>query len=79
MRTKFLLFPVLGLFLLGGCAYQHFLGLHGPSIRNLPDVHQGASEDGACLSCHHPENELAAPSTSHPHFNGCLKCHNDPI
>ncbi len=78
MRTKLWIFPVMGLLILGGCAYQHYLGLHGPSVRNSPDIHQGMTNDAACLECHHPENSTMAPATSHPGFSGCLKCHNDP-
>jgi len=36
-----------------GCAYRHYLGLHGPSIRNRPDIHDASIKDDAqCLKCH---------------------------
>jgi hypothetical protein len=66
------------LLILGGCAYRHYLGLHGSSIRMYPDVHAGVREDRQCLECHHPEKNPTGPPTSHPEFTGCLKCHNDP-
>jgi hypothetical protein len=62
---------------LGGCAYRHYLGMHGPSIRNSPDIHQGITEDQDCLDCHHPDRDPEGPPTSHPEFKGCLKCHDD--
>ncbi len=63
-----------------GCAYRHFLGMHGPSIRNHAEAHDVSLKDDAeCLSCHSPKNSPSdAPPTSHPTFTGCLKCHNDP-
>lgn len=60
---------------LAGCYY---LGMHGPSIRQFPDVHAGVTEDAECLECHHPDHSVGPP-TSHPDFVGCLKCHNDDI
>lgn len=59
-----------------GCAYRHYLGMHGPSIRNLADTHKGVTEDSQCLECHNPDDPTDAPPTNHPGFKGCLKCHN---
>ena len=72
----------LGLMLLvmtlaSGCAYRHFLGMHGPSVQNSIAIHQGLSDDSECLDCHSPEATTEAPPTNHPGFKGCLKCHND--
>ncbi len=69
----------MALVVLGGCAYRHYLGMHGPSVRNTPDVHEGVVEDAECLGCHYPEPNSTGPPTSHPDFSGCLKCHNDPL
>lgn len=80
MKTiKQILFGSLILVVVTGCAYRYYLGMHGPSIRNFPDVHEGVTEDSECLQCHHPERDPAGPPTSHPQFTGCLKCHNDPL
>jgi len=65
--------------IIGGCAYRHYLGLHGPSIKLYPDVHAQVTEDDECLECHHPDQDPEGPATSHPNFKGCLKCHNDDI
>ena len=65
--------------LLGGCAYGHYMGLHGPSIRSSPEVHQGVRADADCLACHDPDRDPVGPPTSHPQFTGCLKCHDDPL
>ena len=64
----------------GGCAYRYYLGMHGPSTRNSPEIHgESIKEDGQCLECHgSKDNSGDPPSTSHPDFKGCLKCHNDP-
>ena len=62
-----------------GCAYRHYMGLHGLSIKAFPDIHQGVTEDKGCLKCHHPEKNPEGPPTNHPHFTGCLKCHNDDL
>jgi len=64
-----------------GCAYRHYLGMHGPSTRNCPDIHDASIKDDAqCLECHSPKNASGdTPTTSHPGFKGCLKCHNDPV
>lgn len=67
------------LMLFSGCAYRYYLGMHGPSIKAFPDIHQGVTEDQGCLSCHHPDRNTDAPPTSHPEFTGCLKCHNDDL
>jgi hypothetical protein len=67
------------LLILAGCAYRHYMGLHGPSIRSTPDIHEGVTEDGQCLECHHPDRNPVGLPTSHPQFTGCLKCHNDPV
>lgn len=61
-----------------GCAYGYYLGLHGPTIRMYPDVHESATRDEQCLACHHPDH-AEGPPTSHPNFTGCLKCHNDDV
>ncbi len=62
-----------------GCAVRHYLGLHGPTIKNYPEIHiDSIREDVQCLECHNPDNPGDAPRTSHPSFKGCLKCHNDP-
>jgi hypothetical protein len=63
----------------GGCAYRHYLGVHGPSIRRFPEIHAGARLDEECLACHHPDRDPAGPPTSHPRFRGCLKCHDDEV
>lgn len=65
-------------FLLLGLVGCYYLGMHGPSIRQFPDIHAGISEDAECLECHHPDHPVGPP-TSHPEFVGCLKCHNDDI
>jgi hypothetical protein len=73
---------LIGLFLVvfaSGCAYRYYLGMHGPSIRNYPEIHADARTDQACLGCHHPARDPSGPPTSHPDFTGCLKCHNDPV
>ncbi len=58
-----------------GCAY---MGLHGKSVKNFPEIHDNFTTDSECIECHHPDN-LAdnAPVAPHPKFHGCLKCHND--
>ena len=70
---------ILILAVMTGCAYRHYLGMHGPSIRSAPDVHKGVTEDVECLECHHPARNPTGPPTTHPQFTGCLKCHNDPL
>ncbi|MFH0726181.1 MAG: cytochrome c3 family protein [Pseudomonadota bacterium] len=60
-----------------GCAYRHYMGFHGPSIKRRPDIHAGITKDQECLECHHPDKSPQGPPTSHPRFAGCLKCHND--
>jgi hypothetical protein len=59
-----------------GCAYRHYLGFHGPSVKAFQEIHQGITEDQNCLTCHAPNQAFNAPPTSHPRFTGCLKCHN---
>ena len=63
-----------------GCTYRYYLGMHGPSTRNHPDIHkESIKEDAQCLMCHSPNRNAGyGPMTSHPEFKGCLKCHNDP-
>lgn len=67
--------------LISACAVHglYYLGLHGPSIKLSPDVHEGFGEDAECLDCHQPDGDPAAPQTTHAGFHGCLKCHNDEI
>lgn len=60
-----------------GCAYRYYLGMHGPSIRNSPEIHLDVREDGQCLGCHDPDTPTDAPPTDHPRFKGCLGCHDD--
>jgi predicted CXXCH cytochrome family protein len=80
MKTLVKTFIVLALlFIIFGCSYRHYLGLHGPSIRLYPEQHEGLTEDEECLECHDPENGTGDPPTSHPNFTGCLKCHNDEV
>ena len=64
-----------------GCGFRHYLGLHGPSTRNSPEIHTDAiTEDGQCLHCHAPtDNSGDAPLTSHAGFQGCLKCHSGAV
>lgn len=62
-----------------GCAYRHYLGIHGPSMKAFPDIHQGLTEDQDCRGCHDPGQNPTGPPSSHPLFTGCLKCHNDDI
>lgn len=78
MKTaKRIILCTLVLLVMAGCAYRHYLGMHGPSVRSYPDVHEGVTEDADCLQCHHPDRNPVGPPTSHPQFTGCLKCHND--
>jgi hypothetical protein len=74
--VRILLF-LASLALVSGCAYGHYLGMHGPSIQARPEVHVNVSSDAECLQCHHPDKNPSGPPTSHPQFKGCLKCHND--
>ena len=82
MKTNTLLTIALLVALTGtaGCAYRYYLGMHGPSTRNYPEIHtEDIREDVQCLECHSPkDNPGDAPATSHPGFKGCFKCHNDP-
>jgi len=59
-----------------GCGHLAYLGVHGNSIKQYPDVHESARTDAQCLECHHPDN-AQGPVTPHPDFTGCIKCHND--
>jgi hypothetical protein len=77
--SKLVPFFILCLFLAlasAGCVYRHYLGMRGPSIHQHPDSHQDAREDAECLQCHRPGPNPLGPPTNHPHFKGCLKCHN---
>ncbi len=59
-----------------------YLGFHGPSVQQYPEIHAGMTEDDQCRICHHPDNAGKvdkAPATTHPEFKNCLKCHNDPL
>ena len=76
MRKLFTFIILISLVFLWGCAYRHYLGMHGASIKKSPDIHEGAAMGEQCLECHDPENDPAGPATSHPDFKGCLKCHN---
>ncbi len=62
-----------------GCAYRHYLGMHGPSITSSPEIHVDVQDDAECLECHDPQMQADAPPTNHPNFKGCLKCHNDAL
>ncbi len=75
-----LLLVTLLLVFLTGCAYRYYLGMHGPSIRQHPEVHKGATKDQQCLKCHDPKlKDAQGPPTTHPQFTGCIKCHNDAV
>ncbi len=43
------------LIVMSSCAYRHYLGFHGPSIKRSPDMHEGVTEDEEFLECHHPD------------------------
>jgi hypothetical protein len=78
MKTSIrILFFLISLALVFGCAHRYYLGFHGPSIKAHPEVHANVSSDSDCLQCHHPDKNPYGPPTSHPQFKGCLKCHND--
>ena len=77
VKKTMLIFCILAVF--GGCAFRHYFGLHGPSIRTLSDIHDGVEKDLECLACHDPDQNPTGPATSHPQFKGCLKCHNDSL
>ena len=70
-----LVFVLLAIVVMGGCAY---LGFHGPTIQSHPRFHAGVTQDRACLQCHHPEYPVGPP-TPHPGLKGCVRCHNDDI
>jgi hypothetical protein len=76
MKKLFTFVIIISFVFLYGCAYRHYLGLHGPSIKQYPDFHEGVTKDEQCLECHDPENNPVDSPTSHPYFKGCLKCHN---
>ena len=79
-KFRYILFAVcMSILIFGGCAYRHYLGLHGPSIKLYPDTHEEVTEDHECLECHHPARDPSGPPTSHLNFTGCLKCHNDDL
>ncbi len=65
--------------LVTSCAYQHYLGMHGTSIKKNPAIHANQTNDQSCLTCHDPKTSFVAPKTNHPNFTGCLKCHNDDV
>lgn len=77
MKKIFSIIILVSFFMICGCAYKHYLGMHGPSIKQFSDIHEGVTVDDQCLVCHHPENDPQGPATSHPEFKGCFKCHND--
>lgn len=76
-RIKLLLLGGIIIFLITGCAYRYYFGMHGPSIKAFPEIHSGFTKDAECLGCHGLGVESQGPPTSHPQFTGCLKCHND--
>ena len=79
-KTSLLAIILVSLVLLAsGCAYRYYLGMHGPSIQRYPEIHADVATDEECLECHHPARNPTGPPTGHPHFTGCLKCHNDPL
>ena len=77
MKKYFNLILIISMLIISGCAYKHYMGLHGPSIKAYPDIHDKVTKDNECLACHHPDKNPQGPPTSHPGFKGCLKCHND--
>lgn len=77
IKRIWLTIAILVILLSSACAYRYYLGVHGPSIKQFPEIHQGVTQDAECLECHHPEGNLTGPPTTHPGFTGCLKCHND--
>ena len=76
MKTILKIIALFFLLILHGCAYRYYMGMHGPSIKSYPEIHEDIKEDNECLSCHHPDN-AQGPVTSHPDFKGCYKCHSD--
>ncbi len=77
LRFKFLLLFVI-ILIIFGCSLKAYMGMHGKSIKQYPEIHEDVSQDSECLECHHPDNADALP-TPHPNFKGCIKCHNDDI
>ncbi len=79
MRSLIVSLGALVMCFASGCTYRYYLGIHGPSIRLHPEVHQGFKMDSECLRCHHPDRDPVGPPTTHPGFTGCLKCHDDSL
>lgn len=80
MRRTLTLALLVALVGTSGCAYRYYFGMHGPTVRSYPEIHDASvREDAQCLTCHQPAGGGEAPPTSHPHFKGCLKCHNDRL
>jgi hypothetical protein len=77
MKKYLQLILLIFILLASGCAYKHYMGLHGPSIKAFPDIHENVTQDIECLACHHPDKKTQGTATSHPGFKGCFKCHND--
>ena len=77
-KVKTALFLLLILSICGCYGHGAYMGLHGKSIQNYPEIHDAATQDSECLECHHPDSPQGPP-TPHPKFTGCLKCHNDEI
>jgi predicted CXXCH cytochrome family protein len=67
------------IFLVTSCAYRHYVGMHGPSVKKHPLIHADYTADPSCQMCHDPRSSVVAPKTNHPNFTGCLKCHNDDL
>ncbi len=77
MKKLAYFFILFSLLLICGCAFKHYLGMHGPSIKAYPDIHEDVKDDSECLVCHDPDKNPQGPETSHPGFKGCFKCHSD--
>ena len=77
MKKYLQLILLISMVVASGCAYKHYMGMHGPSIKAFPDIHENVTKDEECLACHHPDKDPQGTPTSHPGFKGCLKCHND--
>jgi hypothetical protein len=76
MKRYLQLILMISMIIASGCAYRHYMGLHGPSIKAFADIHENVTKDEECLLCHHPAKNPQGPATSHPGIKGCLKCHN---
>jgi ribulose-5-phosphate 4-epimerase/fuculose-1-phosphate aldolase len=48
-------------------------------LNEMSWIYVRPGEQRSCLGCHHPDSAPAGPATPHPHFTGCLKCHNDSV